>query len=203
MCGGERVWLGSAPCPLGDAMLVETEVFAMGRQIRICGFVLLCGTLLAAQDVPPVSPKTQGDAAVNKAMPFVELLRQAEAGDKYAQYSVGGSYATGRGVAKNDEEAVSWWLQAARNGLAEAQNRMGDIYEHGIGVPQNYGEALRWFSRAAKQELAAAQYNLGHMYRYGKGVPIDHARAADLYGQAAAQGLAAARNELGIAYESG
>jgi len=58
-------------------------------------------------------------------MPFVELLRQAEAGDKYAQYSVGDSYATGRGVAKNDEEAVNWWLRAARNGIAEAQNHMG------------------------------------------------------------------------------
>src|SRR5258706_2465812 len=126
MCGGDGVWLGSAPCPLGDAMLVETEVFAMRRQIRICGFVLLCGTLLAAQDVPPVSPKTQGDAAVNKAMPFVELLRQAEAGDKYAQYSVGGSYATGRGVAKNDEEAVSWWVQTGRNRPSGTQDPIGD-----------------------------------------------------------------------------
>jgi hypothetical protein len=55
-------------------MLAETEVVAMHRQIRICGFVLLCGTLLAAQDVPPMSPKTQENAAANRSVPFVELL---------------------------------------------------------------------------------------------------------------------------------
>jgi len=173
-------------------VLAETEAVAMKRQFWVLGFVLLAAMLLNAQDVSSVSPRNMGNAIANRSVPFVELLRQAEAGDKYAQYIVANAYATGSGVPKNDAETVRWLLQAARGGVAEAQNRMGYLYERGMAVPQDYGVAMRWFSSAAEQKLPAAQFNLAHMYQKGEGVPIDPARAADLYGQAAAQGLAPA-----------
>src|ERR1700746_3904499 len=128
----------------------------MNRQSWIYGFILLPAVLIA-QDVIPVSPESLANMAANRSVPFVDLLLQAKAGDKYAQYRLGNAYASGSGVAKNDAEAVKWMLQAAGNGFAEAQNAMGYRYEHGTGVPQDYGAALHWFRSAAEQNLPAAQ----------------------------------------------
>ena len=100
---------------------------AMNRQFWVYGFVFLAAMLLNAEDVTPVFPENLANAVANRSVPFVELLQQAEAGDKYAQYSVANAYAAGSGVPKNDAEAVRWWLQAARQGFAEAQNSMGYI----------------------------------------------------------------------------
>lgn len=140
----------------------------MNKQSWIYGFILAPAVLIA-QDVIPESPESLANVAANRSAPFVDLLLQAEAGNKYAQYRLGNAYATGSGVPKNDAEAVKWLLQAAWNRFAEAQNSMGYRYEHGTGVYQDYGEALRWFRSAAEQNLPAAQNNLAHMYRYGKG----------------------------------
>jgi TPR repeat protein len=84
--------------------------------------------LLNAQDVPPEPSESLGNAVANRSVPFVDLLREAEAGNESAQYDVANSYGTGSGVPKNDAEAVRWCLQAARKGFAKAQNRMGYLY---------------------------------------------------------------------------
>ena len=96
----------------------------MNRQSWIYGFILLPAVLIA-QDVIPVSPESLANMAANRSVPFVDLLLQAEAGDKYAQYRLADAYATGNGVPKSDAEAVKWLLQAAWNGFAEAQNSLG------------------------------------------------------------------------------
>ena len=178
-------------------MLAGTEAVAMNTQLWVCGYVLLAATLLNAQEVPAVRSENLENAVANRSLPFVDLLREAEAGNASAQYSVANAYGIGNVVPKNDAEAVRWWLQAARKGFAKAQNRMGFLYEHGMGVPRDYGEAVRWFSIVAEQKLPEAQYNLAQMYQHGEGVQRDDAHAIDLYGQAAAQGLASARNQLG------
>src|SRR5437667_1697745 len=112
--------------------MAEMEAVAMNRQFWICGFVRFGGMLLNAQDVSPVTRENLEGALGNRSVLLVELVRQAEAGDNYAQYCGPNTYITGRGVLKNDAEAVRWCLQAARKGVPEAQNRMGYLHQHGI-----------------------------------------------------------------------
>jgi len=59
----------------------------MNRHSWACGFVLLAAISANAQDLSE-SSRENLDIALNPPVPIVELLRQAEAGDKYAQHSV-------------------------------------------------------------------------------------------------------------------
>src|SRR5438132_750162 len=86
--------------------MAEMEAVAMNRQFWICGFVLFGGMLLNAQDVSPVTRENLEGALGNRSVLLVELVRQAEAGDNYAQYCGPTTYITGRGVLKNDAEVV-------------------------------------------------------------------------------------------------
>ena len=76
-------------------------------------------------------------------------------GDLGEFLNLGFMYATGRGVAEDDAEAVDWYRKAAEQGVATAQNNLGIMYYNGQGVPQDYVQAHKWFN------LAAAQGNEG------------------------------------------
>ena len=71
-----------------------------------------------------------------------------------AQNNVGHLYEQGYGVSQNYTEAMTWYQQAADQGLAEAQHNVGMLYYHGYGVAENQRAAAAWFKRAAVQELA-------------------------------------------------
>ena len=76
-------------------------------------------------------------------------------------------YATGRGVLKDEAEAVRWYRLAADQGDADAQLNLGVMYDNGRGVLKDEAEAVRWYRLAADQGDAAAQFNLGNMYAKG------------------------------------
>ena len=58
----------------------------------------------------------------------------AEQGDASAQYNLGGMYANGEGVLKDEAEAVRWYRMAANQGNASAQYNLGAMYANGRGV---------------------------------------------------------------------
>ena len=66
-------------------------------------------------------------------------------------------YDEGRGVIKDDYEAVKWYRKAAEQGYASAQHNLGVCYANGEGVTQDDVEAVKWFRRAAEQGEAAAK----------------------------------------------
>ena len=67
----------------------------------------------------------------------------------------------GKGVAKDQAEAVKWFRKAAEQNYAQAQYNLGVCYTHGEGVAKDPVEAVKWYRKAAEQNLAKAQYNLG------------------------------------------
>ena len=74
-------------------------------------------------------------------------------------------YANGRGVDKDDAEAVKWFRLAADQGYAAAQCNLGVMYANGQGIiNKDEAEAVKWYRLAADQGYALAQYNLGVMY---------------------------------------
>jgi len=94
-------------------------------------------------------------------------------------------YAEGRGVAKDETEAVRLFQQAAAQGFAAAQGRLGLMYAEGRGVAKDETEAVRLFQQAAAQGYALGQYGMGLMYEQGWGVARDLVEAQRRFTQAA------------------
>ena len=95
-------------------------------------------------------------------------------------------YADGRGVPRDEAEAVRWFRKAAEQGLAPAQSILGEMHAAGQGVTQDEAEAVRWVHLGAEQGHAPAQASLGAMYEQGRGVAQDYAEAQRWYQRAAA-----------------
>jgi uncharacterized protein len=90
------------------------------------------------------------------ATAYREWLPLAQQGNAEAQGKVGGLYEHGRGVARNDREAVKWYRRAADQGYAHAQWGLGRMYAAGRRVSKDPGEAAKWLRRAAEQDPSYA-----------------------------------------------
>jgi len=126
----------------------------------------------------------------------------AEQGHAAAQNNLGVMYNKGRGVLKNDKQAVRWYRKAVEQGHAAAKYNLGTMYKNGEGVLKDSKQAINWWTKAANQGHAGAQYGLGMMYAegndVGKGVLKDNKQAANWYRKAADQGHAKAQLELNL-----
>lgn len=98
---------------------------------------------------------------------FAKLRQKAIAGDTVAILEVARRYAKGKGVKRNDVEAMMWYGKVARQGNPEAAN---------------------WFRDLAEKGSAQAQYNLGVCYENGEGVEKDTSEAMKWYRIASEQG---------------
>jgi hypothetical protein len=116
-----------------------------------------------------------------------------DAGNKFAQFSLGSLYFEGAGVDKSYEDSAKWFRLAAEQGYAPAQFNLGNAYKHGQGVEQDDKLAAEWWRKAAEQQFAPAQFNLGTQYYFGRGVPKDEEIAIRWYRQAAENGHAQAQ----------
>ena len=70
-------------------------------------------------------------------------------GSEKAEYNIGMMYRSGKGVPKDDAEALKWFRKAAGRGMLKAMFNVGLSYHAGKGVPQDEFEAMRWFKKAA------------------------------------------------------
>ena len=52
-------------------------------------------------------------------------------------------YANGRGVPKDEAEAVKWYRKAADQGDAKAQVELGECYMCGFGIERDLTEAKK------------------------------------------------------------
>jgi uncharacterized protein len=125
-------------------------------------------------------PLEEGDAATERgdyaaAMQIWRTL--ADKGDDLAQVRIGNLYWNGRGVSKDDSQAINWGQKAANAGNPEAQTDVGGVYSDGTGVPQDFGQAIAWYLKAANQGYRVAQDRIGAMYEKGQGVEQDYVQA--------------------------
>ena len=132
-----------------------------------------------------------------------QYRRAAEQNYAPAQNNLGASYENGRGVPKDDQQAIAWYRKAAEQNYAPAQSNLGVMYQHGQGAPKDDEQAIAWYRKAAEQNYALAQNSLGVMYQNGQGVPKDDEQAIAWYRKAAEQDYALAQNNLGVMYQYG
>lgn len=116
----------------------------------------------------------------------------AERGHVSAQFSLGVSYATGKGVTASMERAANWWQAAAAQGHVGAQLNLGLLYWRGEGVEKNLTKARTWWERAASGGDAAAQFHLGALAATGEGEPRNYKEAMRWWRMSAAQGYSQA-----------
>ena len=91
---------------------------------------------------------------------IAEYHQQAEQGDIDIQCVLGCLYYYGRGVVKDDAEAVKWLLLAAEQGQVDALYQLGLCYFLGAGVSRNEDEAIRSYWRAFQGGHAGASFVL-------------------------------------------
>lgn len=128
------------------------------------------------------------DAYENKKYRFALRVARptADRGDPRAQSLLGLMYYNGRGVERDEREAMKWFRSAAEQGDSIAQLYVGLMFAEGKTVPQDYSEAARWYQIAANRGNAEAQYNLGILYATGDGLPQDNVLAHMWFNLAAA-----------------
>jgi len=131
------------------------------------------------------------------------LLQSARRGDAKSQHQLAALHQNGKGVKKDEKEAVSWLMKAANQGDSSAQNQMGIRYEEGRGVEKDPKKAFFWYEKGATQGNSCAQHNLGLCYADGKGVPKDKIEAAKWFAASAEQGNAWGQYCLGVSYGDG
>jgi TPR repeat protein len=141
--------------------------------------------------------------ASNFTAAAVHFRKAADGNHALAQYNLGFLYENGRGVPRDDRQAVVWLRKSADQGVATAQLNLGLMYKDGRGVPKDEREAIVWLRKAADQRDAKAQYNLGVMYANGQGVPQSYEEGVVWFRKAADGGIVAAWISLGVMYARG
>jgi len=106
------------------------------------------------------------------------LLAKANAGDPAAQVQIGESYAAGKGVAQDLNQAAEWYRKAADKNEISGELHLATLYrDGGKGFPRDMEQAAAWYRKAADQGDVTAQATLGLLYSLGQGVPKSEVEA--------------------------
>lgn len=142
--------------------------------------------------------------APNYSQAHAHYARAADRGSAEAMTRLGLLYSDGKGVSRDDREALRWFRQAERNGDAAAVTQIAIMHLKGRGVVKDEQRALECFQRAAEAADHDAEVYLGDAYMYGKlGLQIDHELAAEWFARAAEAGHPAAQSHLARMYQRG
>lgn len=207
---GAHFLLGEALEALGghqEEVLAEYKIAHDLNRASEKGVLALARIVQLEQSPTSIVTLARGNSDTNTAnlrdADLQDVQKAAVQGNAAAQAELGVRYQIGKGVPKDEEQAVKWYRKAAEQGNALGQNNLGSMYALGRGVPQSDSEALKWIRKSAEQGEACGQDNLGSMYELGRGVPQSDTEAVNWYRKSAEQGWALGQNNLGRMYEQG
>jgi TPR repeat protein len=133
----------------------------------------------------------------------METLRsRAEGGDPKAQLDLAIRYRDGKGIVKDDVEAMKWGHRAADRGNADAMDFVGSAYLRGVSVERNPVIAFGYF-KAAAGKSSQAGFNLGQCYFGAQGTEQDIPKALEFWKMAAKAGHGRTAACAAMAYFSG
>ena len=135
--------------------------------------------------------ETRKEQRYQKAAGWLE--RAANAGYKYAQYSLAGLYYHGQGVEQDYEKAFCLYISSAKQGNPYASYEQAKMLQDGIGVRKNGSLASEYFAEAfkgfrsleKKSHDDKLQYRLGWMLYTGTGTEKNCQLADEYWKQAA------------------
>jgi TPR repeat protein len=131
-----------------------------------------------------------------------EMLKLAEANNRYALYEIGRLYRNGDLLIPDAEKALYWFHRAAERNLAAAQYELGKLL---LSVDEVRGTqvGLAWLGRAFSNGSDFAGYRLGKKYLQGNNISKDAAKAVEYFTRAAEAGNQYAQYMLGKLYLAG
>ena len=133
----------------------------------------------------------------------IEALRsKAAGGDLKSQLDLALCYRDGKGIAKDNAEAMKWAHLAADGGNADAMDFVGSAYLRGAVVERNPIIAFGYFKAAAPKSSQAA-FNLGQCYFGAQGTEQDIPKTLECWKNAADAGNGRAAACAAMAYLSG
>jgi len=146
-----------------------------------------------------MSDQQSKSSSADLAKAMAALRQAAEGGNAEAQFRMGVAYGNGDdGVELDQQRAMSWFTQAARQGHENALITMAWMYANGAGVEVDEDRARELYLMAADHGSAKAQYVVATMYRFAQfGAEKDMAQSLRYYTQSADQGFATAQFALG------
>lgn len=101
---------------------------------------------------------------------FTEF-QASKANDGRHMFKLGVFYYYGiRGVQRDHNKALNWFLQAAEREFPPAMELAGEIYARGYGVERNYTKSLEMFTDAVHRNQRSAYNGIGYLYAKGLGV---------------------------------
>ena len=133
-------------------------------------------------------------------------------GDLQAMYHLACLLADGKGIAKDEERAVSLWKAASERDHIPSRFMLGEMYYASRGIPvvkngkpyYNEFRAVALWQSCSEKSFAPADRRLADAYRSGVGViRADEAKAVEYYTRATNQCVAEAWSEIGELYEKG
>ena len=196
----------AARAELETALAAKPELLQAGYTLGVVRYAQgdLAGAIDAYRRVLAREPRA-ADARYNLALVLKlarreaeatpEFLAAAEAGLPRAQYFAGAAYATGAGVERDLVTAITWWMRAAEQGVAQADEGLAQLRQTASGrtrrpaaerqaVEQAFGEyrARLWkdypgLAREGDEPLGAALLRQG---RGGEAVAVLIREAAAL-----------------------
>ena len=104
-----------------------------------------------------------------------ELVKKAEAGDAFAQWSLGRCYVDGRSLKMNKEVSFGWYMKSAEQGNAEAQYELAEYYRgelsqvwktNGARIEELIKMREECLLKAAEGGCLRAQKTIAHDYFY-------------------------------------
>jgi TPR repeat protein len=143
-----------------------------------------------------------GIARADEPAELESLRSRAGGGDVKAQLDLAIRYRDGKGVAKDEAEAMQWAHRAADKGHAEALDFVGHAYLRGAVVKRSPEIAFGYF-KAAAEKSAQAAFNLGQCYFGAQGTEQDISTALDWWKKAAAKGHGRAASTAAMAFLTG
>ena len=101
------------------------------------------------------------------------------------------------------QDALVWFMIAAKLGDAASFSRIGYLYENGLGPARNYETALNAYQMGMEHGDAASVFAMGRLYEEGLGVRKNVSTALKCYQVAAELNNADALFRLGEMYRDG
>ena len=177
--------LSTAPTtgtPAGPAGALNGVLAGRNRVFVIAGGALVGLVLLALIAGAVFKPRPAVDSSASSADSSAAVVADSSASSATPAANVMSAADADRNGdaawnAKNYDDALTFYRQAASQNDAAGQNGLGTLYYFGRGgLPQDYSQAMKWFQLSAAQGNPA-QNSIGNIYENGYGVPVDYTQA--------------------------
>lgn len=132
------------------------------------------------------------------------MERAANAGNSYAQASLGWIYREGYGgIAQDYKAAFEWYLKSAQQDYPNGQASVGWLYREGLGVGRDYKKSLEFYRKGAANGDLNAIGSLGYALQNGLGTEVDFDAARGWYEKGVARNDPYSLSALAWLYREG